>query len=59
MKTFANAAMMVGAVVLMGWLMMAQRAYQRAWTENTMSQPSAANHIDLATSLDRAMLAMK
>jgi len=59
MRTFANAAMMVGAVMLMGWLMLAQRAYQRGWSENTIAQPSAANQTDLATSLDRAMLAMK
>ncbi len=58
MKAFGNAAMMVGAVVLMGWLMLAQRAYQRGWTENTLTQSTAAN-TDLATSLDRAMVAMK
>lgn len=59
MKFFANAAMMVGAVVLMGWLILAQRAYQRGWNESTIAQSSAANETDLATSLDRAMLAMK
>jgi hypothetical protein len=59
MKVFANAAMMVGAVALMGWLMLAQSAYQQSWTQDTVAQTTAANQTDLAASLNRAMLAMK
>ena len=59
MKVFANAAMMVGAVALMGWLMLAQRAYQQGFDQSTIAQTSAANQTDLASSLNRAMLAMK
>jgi hypothetical protein len=59
MKVFANAAMMFGAVALTGWLMLAQRAYQQSWTQDTVAQTTAANQNELADSLNRAMLAMK
>ena len=59
MRTFANAAMMVGAVMLMGWLMLAQGAYQQGFSANPTAQTSAANETNLATSMDRAMLALK
>jgi hypothetical protein len=59
MKVFANAAMMFGAVALMGWLMLAQGAYQQSFSANPTAQSSTANETNLATSMDRAMLALK
>jgi hypothetical protein len=59
MKVFANAAMMFGAVALMGWLMLAQGAYQQSFSQNLTAQSSTANETNLATSMDRAMLALK
>lgn len=58
MKVFANAAMIVGAVVLMGWLMLAQRAYQQSWNESLTAQAGSAHPTDSATSIKRAMLAL-
>jgi hypothetical protein len=58
MKVFANAAMMLGAVVLMGWLMVAQGAYQQGFNENSTAQASTANQTNLADSMGHAMLAL-
>ena len=59
MKVLANAAMTFGVVVLMGWLMLAQRDYQKSWSADLTTQSTSANDTNLATSMDRAMLALK
>jgi len=58
MKVFTNAAMLVVAVALMGWLLTAQQAYQQTWSGNSSVQPGSADDTSLATSMNRAMLAL-
>ena len=59
MKVFANAAMVFGAVALMGWLMVAQGAYQQGFSANSAAQSGTANDTNLASSIGHAMLALK
>ena len=59
MKVFANAAMVFGAVALMGWLMVAQGAYQQGFSENSAAQSSTPNETNLASSTGHAILALK
>jgi hypothetical protein len=58
-KAFANTATVFGAIVLMGWLMLAQSAYQRGFSPELTPQAGTTNQINLATSMDRAMLALR
>jgi hypothetical protein len=58
-KAFANTAMVLGAIVLMGWLMLAQSAYQRGFGPDLTPQTGTSNQVNLAASMDRAMLALR
>jgi hypothetical protein len=59
MKVLSNAAMMFGAVALMGWLLISQAAYQRSFSDNPSIQSNTTQDTSLATSANRAMLALK
>jgi len=58
-KAFANTAMVFGAIVLMGWLMLAQGAYQRGFSPDLTPQAGTSNQTNFAASMDRAMLALR
>jgi hypothetical protein len=59
MKVFGNTAMMMGAVALMGWLIVAQQDYQQSFNPSPTAQSTNVDQTSLATSLDRAMIALK
>jgi hypothetical protein len=58
-KAFANTATVFGAIVLMGWLMFAQSAYQRGLSQDLTPQAGTSNQANLANSMNRAMLALR
>jgi len=59
MKAFGNVMMIVAVVAVMGWLMVAQQNYQQNFAGNSDLTSGSADDTSLATSMDRAMLALK
>ena len=49
MKTLGTVAAFLSAVTFMAGIIIAQRDYQRSWTDSTLSQPVATNTTAPAT----------